>query len=137
MKRIWITGLMGVMGLTLLCGGAVAQAPQGGAPPMAGGQATDKDPEVDKLVAEAAKLEKAAKAKPKDEKLKLKTADAYYKAGHASMTSAKLMPRSKYRGALKSFRLALKYNPKQADAAKEKKMIEDIYTQMGRPIPND
>jgi hypothetical protein len=125
----------------LTLAGALSSAPclaQGGAaqkPPYAGGAQDEKDPDVDKLVAAAAKLEKQSKAKPKDAKLKTKVAEAYYQAGHTMMLSPKLGPRTKYRGALKHFRTALKYNPKHAKAAEEKKTIEDIYKQMGRPVP--
>jgi Flp pilus assembly protein TadD len=93
------------------------------------------DPEVTKLESAAAKLAKEAKSKPKDAKLKLKVADAYYNAGHAAMNSAPLPSRIKYRLALKHFRTALAFNPKHEKAASEKKMIEDIYKQMGRPVP--
>jgi hypothetical protein len=116
---------------------AVAQnAPFAGQqPPFAGGDPNAKDPEVEALAATAMKLEKQSKAKPKDAKLKLKVADAYYQAGHTMMNSPKLASRVKYRGALKHFRMALKYNPKHSKTLSEKKMIEDIYKSMGRPVP--
>jgi cytochrome c-type biogenesis protein CcmH/NrfG len=101
--------------------------------PSAGAEA--KDPEVEKLKAAAEKLEAELKKKPKDEKLKLKTAEAVYQAGHKMMLSPKLPPRLKYRGALKFFRRTLQLDPKHKKAAEEKKTIEDIYQQMGMPIP--
>ena len=102
----------------------------------AGGAAKDeKDPEVEKLIAAASKLEKASKAKPKDAKLKTKAAEAYFQAGHTCMLSPKLSPRGKYRGALVQYRKALSIDPTHKKAAEEKKMIEDIYKQMGRPVP--
>lgn len=134
-----IAALCAVAGLAVsaLAGPAFGHNPPfaGQNPPFAGGSPNAKDPEVDKLAAAAAKLEKQSKAKPKDEKLKLKVADAYYQAGHTMMTSPKLASKVKYRGALMHFRTALKYNPKHEKAASEKKMIEDIYKSMGRPIP--
>ena len=73
---------------------------------------------------------------PRSEAWKAKVAEAYYQAGHTMMVSPKLSSRVKYRGALKHFRSALKYNPKHAKAQAEKKMIEDIYKSMGRPVPS-
>ncbi len=120
------------LALAVLCLPSIAQQP-----PFAGGgaMAGATDPAVDKLKAAAAKLEKQLKAKPKDAKLKMQTAEANYKAGHAMMFSAPLPPRVKYRGALVHFRRALELNPKHKLAAEEKKTIEDIYTQMGMPVP--
>ena|SRR2546430_622347 len=110
---------------------AVAQ----NAPFAGGGQADAKDPAVEKLEAAAAKLDKQVKAAPKDAKVKMQAADAHYKAGHAMMMSPTLAPRVKYRGALAHYRQTLALNPKHKEAAAEKKTIEDIYKQMGRPIP--
>ena len=95
-----------------------------------------KDPAVEKLTAEAMKLEKQLKAKPKDTKLRLQVAEAWYKAGYALEYSKEgLMPRTRYRGALVDYRKALAYNPGHKAAAKEKKQIEDIYQSMHMPIP--
>ncbi len=138
MNRILLGGLA-ALSLAAATSGAPAAAQNGAPPfvhpPMMGGRPGGKDPAVEKSKAEALKLEKQLKARPNDAKLKLKTADAFYKYGHTMMYSPALMPREKYRGALAEFRVALKYNPKHAQAAGEKKMIEDIYRQMGRPIP--
>jgi ABC-type Na+ efflux pump permease subunit len=84
-----------------------------------------------KLKALEAKLAKNAK----DAKLKMEVAEANYQVGHTMMVNPDLPPRVKYPGALKKFRRALALNPKHAKAAQEKKMIEDIYKQMGRPVP--
>ena len=131
MNRWMPAGLAAVM----MCALASARpAAAQNAPFAGGGLAVEKDPAVDKLVAEAEKLDKQVKAKPKDAKLKEKTAEAHYKAGHTMMLSA-LSPRVKYRGALKHFRRCLELNPKHKEAAAEKKQIEDIYKQMGRPVP--
>lgn len=117
---------------------AIAQnAPFAGQkPPFAGGNPNAKDPDVEKLLAAAQKLEKQAKAKPKDAKLQKQTGEAYCQAGHTMMYSQKLGSKVKYPGALKLFRTALKFDPKNAKAAEEKKTIEDIYTNsLHRPIP--
>jgi hypothetical protein len=46
-------------------------------------------------------------------------------------------PRQKYRPALKAYNAVLALQPDNPEAAKNKKTIEDIYTQMGLPIPKD
>ena len=116
---------------------ALPASAQQGKAPFAGGaaQAGAEDPAVTKLEAEATKLAKQYKAKPKDAKLKKSLAEAYYKAGHTAEYSEKLGPRVKYRDALKNYRLALSVDPTHVEAAKEKKQIEDIYKSMGRPVP--
>lgn len=80
-------------------------------------------------------LEAKLKANPGDAALKQQTAEANYQLGHSMMLDPDLQPRVKYRGALKYFRRAMELNPKHEQAASERKTIEDIYTQMGRPIP--
>ena len=84
-----------------------------------------------KLKALEAKLAK----KPNDAKLKSETAEANFQVGYAMMINDNLPPRVKYPGALKHYNRALVLNPKHAKAAENKKTIEDIYKQMGRPIP--
>lgn len=82
-----------------------------------------------------AALEAKLKKNPRDAKLKQTVAEANFQVGHEMMVNPELPPRVKYPGALKHFRRALALNPKHKQAAGEKKMIEDIYHQMGRPIP--
>ncbi|MDX2129610.1 MAG: hypothetical protein SFU91_11305 [Chloroherpetonaceae bacterium] len=53
------------------------------------------------------------------------------------MFQAQVPPRIKYRPALKAYREVLALDPSNSDAAKNKKQIEDIYAQMGIPIPQD
>lgn len=105
---------------------------------MAHGQAKKADPEAAKL----AKLEtsyKAAKAKsvkkPKDAALRKAYVAATVSYGTAMMNAGSLPPRQKYPGALNLYREALKVDPKNKEATENKKMIEDIYRSMGRPIP--
>lgn len=83
------------------------------------------------LKALEAKLAKS----PKDAKLKAEVAEANYQVGHDTMMNPQLPPRMKYGAALKLLRRSLELNPKHAKAAADKKMIEDVYKQMGRPIP--
>jgi tetratricopeptide (TPR) repeat protein len=116
-----------------------AQKPKTGMrPPFAGGsgKGVETDPQATKLEAAAVKAEKASKAKPKDTKLREQAAEAYYKAGYAFENSTVItVPKAKYRPALRLFRKALALNPRHPGAAAEKKRIEDVYKQMGMPIP--
>ena len=72
---------------------------------------------------------------PKDAKLKSAYVDATVRLGTATMNAEELPPREKYRGALALYREALKLDPKNKEAIANKKLIEDIYKGMGRPIP--
>lgn len=56
-------------------------------------------------------------------------------AANFMMFDAGLSPKKKYRTALKRYRRVLELDPKNEEAAQNKKMIEDIYRQMGMPIP--
>jgi hypothetical protein len=112
-------------------GGAMAggggMAAGGGESEPAGDSAAEK-----KLADLEAKLAKA----PEDAKLKKEVAAAAYDAGHyIEYDKPGLMPRQKYRPALKLYNRALELDPKHEKAAFEKKQIEDIYQQMGMPIP--
>ncbi|MEO8399122.1 MAG: hypothetical protein ABI550_04810 [Ignavibacteriaceae bacterium] len=56
-------------------------------------------------------------------------------AGNYLEFEANLPAREKYRPALKYFRKVLELDSSNQEAAKNKKEIEDIYIQMGMPIP--
>lgn len=90
-------------------------------------------------LATSEKAYKSAKAafakKPKDAAVKKKYVAATVKFGTATMLADSLPPRQKYSGALRLYREALQYDPKNKEALDNKKMIEDIYKSMGRPIP--
>jgi hypothetical protein len=119
--------------LTLgLCVASVAATALAGSakPPAKGGAVGAKYDE-----ARLKELEAKLTRTPKDAKLKTEVAEANYHVGHAMMVNDSLPPRVKYRGALKHFNRALALNPKHPQAAEEKKMIVDIYRQMGRPVP--
>jgi tetratricopeptide (TPR) repeat protein len=109
--------------------------------PFAGGAQAGKgidisgDPKAVKMEAAVAKLEKELKAKPKDAKLKAELVKSSYTLGSYLMKDSPLGPRVKYRGALKYFNKALALDPKHKEAAADKKTIEDIYKQMGMPVP--
>jgi tetratricopeptide (TPR) repeat protein len=91
--------------------------------------------QLSKLEATYKQSKAAFEKKPKDPKLKRAYVAATVKFGNGSMYS-ELPIRVKYRQALKLYREALKQDPKNKEALANKKMIEDIYTSMGRPIPN-
>jgi len=56
-------------------------------------------------------------------------------AGNYMMFEANVPPKEKYRPALKYFRKVLSLDPSNKDAQANKDRIEEIYTQMGLPIP--
>lgn len=117
--------------LALAAGSVHAAPPAKAAKPAAAAAKPAAKYDEAKLEALEAKLAK----NPKDAKLKMETAEANYQVGYATMTNPDLPPRMKYGTALKKYRRALALNPKHAEAAKNKDLIEGIYRQMGRPIP--
>lgn len=72
---------------------------------------------------------------PKDSNAMKAYVAATVKLGTATMNAAELSPREKYRGALVLYREALKLDPNNKEALANKKLIEGIYKDMGRPIP--
>jgi len=129
------TSILALAGLctALLAGSlpAEAQKPAAKAPAKAGAKPTAKYDES-KLAALEAKLKKS----PNDARLKSEVAEASYQVGYyIEYQKAGLSPREKYRPALKLYRRALELNPQHAQAKKEKEQIENIYKQMGMPIP--
>jgi hypothetical protein len=89
-----------------------------------------------------AKLEKqyvasksAFEKKPSDAKLKKEYIASTDKFAHSTMVSPALAPRQKYPKALRLYREIKKVDPKNAEAAKWIKTIEDIYRSMNMPIP--
>lgn len=91
------------------------------------------------LLASAEKFYSQSKAahlkKPKDAKVKKNYIDATVSFGTITMNSPVLPPREKYKKALTLYREALKMDPKNSVALANKKLIEDIYKSMGRPVP--
>ena len=51
------------------------------------------------------------------------------------MYDAQLPPKDKYKPALKHFRIVLKLDPGNEEAKVNKDKIEEIYEQMGKPVP--
>ena len=73
--------------------------------------------------------------KPTDEKLKAAYVKATVDYATGTMYANSLDPKQKYPGALRLYREALKVDPSNQDASHNKDMIEGIYKQLGRPIP--
>jgi hypothetical protein len=61
----------------------------------------------------------------------------YVERANARMMDPQASPHLKYPAALSDYRKALKLDPTNATAANNKKLIEEIYTGMGMPIPTD
>jgi hypothetical protein len=72
-----------------------------------------------------------------DDKTKAELVKAYVDFANYMTYDSPVSPRLKYRPALKAYNQALKLDAKNEDALKNKKQIEDIYTQMGMPIPKE
>lgn len=81
-----------------------------------------------------AKLEPEYKKKPTPE-LKQALIDTNMAKADDFMTNDSVPPRVKYTTALHGYRDVLKYDKDNAKAKKNIDMIESIYKQMGRPIP--
>ena len=84
-----------------------------------------------------AKAKKAFDAKKEDAAVKGEYVKATVALGDANMYSTDLDAKVKYRTALKYYREALKTDPANKEAGASKDMIESIYKQMGRPIPEE
>ena len=124
-----------LLGLLVVAAPVASQAaakPQGGMP---GGAHTAPAAKMKYDAAKLKVLEDKLAKNPKDAKLKTETAEANYQVGFQMEYNSNLPPREKYRGSLTKYRRALELNPKHANAAKEKKQIEDVYKSMGMPVP--
>lgn len=100
---------------------------QEGAPAQVPAQGVEKP-------AALVELEKSYEASP-NEATRKKLAQATYEFGNKVMLDESLAPRVKYPQALRLFKRTLELEPGHAQAAAEKKQIEDIYASMGRPVP--
>ncbi|HEX8846933.1 MAG TPA: tetratricopeptide repeat protein [Pyrinomonadaceae bacterium] len=102
-------------------------------PHAAGGPQTAGAPDtsaLDKKIEEAEAKAKAAGATPSDKMAAasayLERANVFYAAGNPSL----------YKFALRDFRIALRYDPSNAEARDKRDQIVGIYQQMGRPVPD-
>lgn len=99
---------------------------------------TDSKSESDEMVAKVKKNAEEADAlyeKDKSETNKKNAIDKNLAAGNYMMLEADVPAKEKYRPALKFYRRVLALDPKNQEALANKKQIEDIYVQMGLPIP--
>jgi tetratricopeptide (TPR) repeat protein len=95
------------------------------------GQTDEKAAELSKLADDA--ISKYTSDKSDENKAEvLKTSLA---AGNYLTFEASLPAREKYRPALKYYRKVLEVDPMNEEALKNKNQIEEIYIQMGMPIP--
>lgn len=72
---------------------------------------------------------------PNNATLKKRYVDATVTFGTFTMNTFLFPPMQKYPRALRLYREALRHDPQNREALANKKMIEDIYRSMGRPIP--
>jgi len=80
-------------------------------------------------------LDPLHKANPKDAEVNAALAGAHLKYGDSFMYNESLPPRQRYAPALKQYREVLVYDPANKDAKTKIDLIENIYKQMGRPVP--
>jgi tetratricopeptide (TPR) repeat protein len=80
---------------------------------------------------------KASDAFKKDQADSVKKAyiEATVKLATATMNAPELSPKEKYPKALKLYRLALQFDPENAEAKESSETIVEIYKSMGRPVP--
>lgn len=95
--------------------------------------ALNADKKANELYAKVKAIEESGKAAEK----KAELVKAYMEFANYMTFSAPVPPGIKYRPALKAYRRVLELEPSHAEAQKNKKQIEEIYTAMGRPIPQD
>jgi Flp pilus assembly protein TadD len=105
---------------------------QGDKTDMATDEAQDK--KADELTKAAFDFENNYK---KDSNLKKELITKHMTAGNYLMFEANLSPKKKYKPALKHYRRVLELDPNNVEAQRNKTQIEEIYTSMGRPIPQD
>ena len=97
--------------------------------------------EATKLVANkdfekgVAMLDELGNASPNDEPLKKAQIDAHLKYANYLMYESTLLPKEKYPLALLQYRFVATIDPTNAEAKQNIDLIEGIYSQMGRPIP--
>ena len=94
----------------------------------------NEDPKADGLTKEADDAD-AKYMKTKSDSDRKTAIEKQMAAANYLMFDADLTPKKKYRPALKRYRRVLELDPKNMEAAANKKQIEDIYQQMGMPIP--
>ena len=82
-----------------------------------------------------AMIDDLGKSSPSDELVKNAQVDAHMKYANFLMYESVLPPKEKYPSALRQYRLVAAIDPANAEAKQNINLIEGIYNQMGRPIP--
>ncbi|MDE3058793.1 MAG: hypothetical protein KGJ59_12640 [Bacteroidota bacterium] len=80
-------------------------------------------------------LDSLAQESPDDDALKSARAAAHMKYADYLMYDSPLPPHQKYPGALRQYRIVVSLDPTNQEAKQDIDMIESIYRQMGKPIP--
>jgi tetratricopeptide (TPR) repeat protein len=80
-------------------------------------------------------LDPLHKTNPKDAEVNKALAEAHLKYGDSFLNNENLPPRQKYAPALRQYRAVMAVDPTNKDAQGKITLIENIYKQMGRPIP--
>jgi len=126
-----------ICGLVLISGPALAQSGSGQTPKPGVAKPTPS-PEQAKLKQAETGYQAARRrhvAQPKDKKVTQTYVRATVTYGNVVMFSPALPPKAKYPKALALYREALQLDPTNKTALNNKKVIEDIYRSMNRPIP--
>ncbi|HVK04449.1 MAG TPA: hypothetical protein VM490_13310, partial [Armatimonadaceae bacterium] len=110
-------------------------APPAAPPAGTNGASAEKKVTVAAATAKVKTTEAAYKKKPKDAVAKKAYAAALADLGHATMLDQSIPPAKRYPTALTHARKALSLDPANKQAKEDKKLIEDAYKQMGRPVP--
>ncbi len=82
-----------------------------------------------------AMIDDLGKESPSDELVKKARVDAHLKYANFLMYESSLPPKEKYPSALRQYRLVASIDPGNAEAKENINLIEGIYNQMGRSIP--
>jgi tetratricopeptide (TPR) repeat protein len=123
---------MHMLGRTVLVISCAALLLAAANPKVAEAQAKVKDGKFEEAIA---LLEPLHKKNQKDAEVNAALAEAHLKYGDSFMFNESLPPRQKYRPALKQYRQVLVYDPANKDAKQKISVIENIYKQMGMPVP--
>jgi hypothetical protein len=82
-----------------------------------------------------AMIDDLGKSSPSDELVKKAQIDAHLKYANYFMYESTLPPKEKYPSALRQYRLVATIDPANDEAKQNINLIESIYNQMGRPVP--
>jgi len=80
-------------------------------------------------------IDDLGKASPNDELVKKAQVDGHLKYANFLMYESLQPPKEKYPSALRQYKLVASIDPNNAEAKENINLIEGIYNQMGRPIP--